>query len=186
MTAWGYSELMLGLVVVAALIASWHDFRRHRVPNALNAVVLLLAFAAQWICFGAAGLSAAFLGMIVAGGPLLVLWRLRMMGAGDVKYMAALGAWLGPTLALHALVLGALVGGLMAVAMILVRGSWRQSVNHVGLLALRLGDCRSLAETPRVGGFADTAGGVLPYAIPLSVGALGVVFGDYFGWWKVL
>ena len=45
------------------------------------------------------------------------------MGAGDVKLMAGVGAWLGPVLTFWAFVSTALVGELLGVAMILASGN---------------------------------------------------------------
>src|SRR5208337_2518793 len=53
---------------------------------------------------------------------LLPLYAIGGMGAGDVKLMAGVGAWLGPGLTFWAFVSSALVGGLLGVAIILASG----------------------------------------------------------------
>jgi len=182
----GYSEWMAAILVCAALVASWNDYRRHRVPNWLNAAVLGTGLATQALFGGWSGVQAALAGIFVGFAPLLLLWLMKAMGAGDVKFMAAVGAWLGPQMTLWALVVGGLAGGVMALAMIAVQRNWRQATANMGALA---------AKASYFGmAFGGTGGvpalsasrAVLPYAIPLSIGTLVVVLSEYFGWWRVL
>lgn len=163
---------MVATLVCATLIASWNDYRRHRVPNWLNASLLAAGLAVQGLFAGWPGIRAAMGGMFVGMAPLLVLWLMKGMGAGDVKFMAAIGAWLGPRMTLEALLVGGLAGGVMALAMIAARRNWRQTVTNVGLVL------------SRAGGTSSTV--FLPYAIPLSIGTLVVAVSNYLGYWRVL
>ncbi len=58
------------------------------------------------------------------------------MGAGDVKLFAAIGAWIGPTQLLIALVLTALVGGAMALGAVAWGGYLGKIVRRTGGLVL--------------------------------------------------
>ena len=53
---------------------------------------------------------------------LLPLYAIGGMGAGDVKLLAGVGAWIGPVLIWGAFVCSALVGGVMALAMVVWSG----------------------------------------------------------------
>lgn len=186
MTPVGYSETMLAVVVPAALYASWNDLRRHRVPNALNASLAASGIAAQVFWFGGAGLSQAGLGMLVGFGMLFGLWLIQGMGAGDVKFMAALGAWLGPQMTLYAVLAGGILGGVLALGLIAAQRNWREAAANLGVLTIKLSSWRTALGSF---GSAQSLGrttGVMPYAIPLSLGTLGVVLGHYSGWWEVL
>ncbi|MCC5986835.1 MAG: prepilin peptidase [Pararhodobacter sp.] len=98
------------------------DLRRYRLPDALNAALLLLGLALALAGSGAGAaaaspggrLAASLVGALVGGG---VFWALRAgysamtgregMGAGDVKLMAGIGAGLGaPALPMVALLAG--------------------------------------------------------------------------------
>jgi prepilin peptidase CpaA len=177
---------MAAIVVCAALIASWNDYRRHRVPNWLNGALLLTGLVAQAFFAGLPGLQRALCGVFIGTAPLFVLWMMKGMGAGDVKFMAALGAWLGPQMTLHALVVGGLVGGAMAMVMLVVQRNWRQTSVNMGVLVTKMSSLRTAFGEFGSAGSMGSNGGVLPYAIPLSIGALVVVFSNYFGWWEVL
>jgi prepilin peptidase CpaA len=182
----GYTEWMMAMLVCAALLASWNDYRRHRVPNWLNAGLLASGLAAQTLFGGLAGLQTALAGAALGLAPLFVLWSMRAMGAGDVKYMAGLGAWLGPRLTGEALIVGGLLGGIMALAMMALQRNWRQATANMGLLAAKVSSVRTaFGETGSVSSLAASSA-VLPYAIPLSIGTLWVVLSDYLGWWRVL
>src|SRR5690606_36624922 len=113
----GFGELVLAMVIPAAFVASWSDVRYHKVPNRLNVAVAVSVIGAQASYMGWTGLGNSVLGLLV-GMPILgLLWAMRGMGAGDVKLMAAFGAWLGPAAAFYAVIAGCLLGGLLAAAM---------------------------------------------------------------------
>ena len=95
--------VLICLVVAFTAIAAVSDFRTRRLPNALTVTGFVLAIlyhsVVGWLDGGFGGLAWR-LGFSAAGfatgfGILLVLWLIRGGGAGDVKLMGALGAWLG-------------------------------------------------------------------------------------------
>ncbi|WP_179284124.1 A24 family peptidase [Bordetella genomosp. 10] len=103
-----------------------YDLRWRRVPNKLLLAAMalqLLALAAMRTGLVAGPLPGArgwgqALGGFCLGLLFVVPWRLRLMGAGDVKYMAALGLFTGPwTLALAVLWAG-VAGGLHALCQV--------------------------------------------------------------------
>jgi prepilin peptidase CpaA len=103
-------------------VATFTDLRSRRIPNWLVLPFLLAGFAVSvghdgW--HGAAQSAAGFgLGVLTFG----VLFFMGGMGAGDVKLWAAIGAWVGPSQLMVALVVTGLAGGLMAVAWAAYRG----------------------------------------------------------------
>jgi prepilin peptidase CpaA len=186
MLRFGYQELMLSAIVPAMVMACWSDCRRHRVPNWLNLGLAVTGVAAQVAFAGWPGLRTAALGMALALAVLLVPWLMHVMGAGDVKFMAALGAWLGPQMTVYALVAGGLAGGVVALALIVYRRVWWQATANVGVLLTKMG---SLQTAFSEFGSAESLGrstGLLPYAVPLSVGTAIVLWSHYLGWWEGL
>jgi prepilin peptidase CpaA len=169
---WG----IFAVLVVAAALA---DVRWRRIPNLLNgallAVGLLIAAVAP---VRASGLLAAALG----AGAGLIIWlpfyATGFLGAGDVKFFAALGSWLGPSLAWRASLATAVVGGGLAVVF-LVRDGRLGRVAHRLLLSPFV---RS-TELPRVEELSpEEAKRQLPYGVPMAIGAtLALVYPELVG-----
>jgi prepilin peptidase CpaA len=109
----GHGTLWLALAILAA--ATVCDLRTRQVPNALPLLLLILAVIATGLGWHAAGWMSLMIGF--AGGLLagLVGFALGMMGGGDVKLLAGLGAVLGMERVLPVLFWVAVVGGLMGV-----------------------------------------------------------------------
>jgi prepilin peptidase CpaA len=101
-------------------------------------------------------------------------YALGGMGAGDVKLLGAIGAWLGPMGALWTGLYGAIAGGILALIVALGRGYARTALKNVGTM-LRVW---TVAGVKPVDGLtlADSGSIRLPYAVPLAVGALATLW----------
>ena len=75
------------------------------------------------------GLGSAALGLLVGFGPLFVVYLAGGLGGGDVKLMAAVGAFLGPFWTAHALLYACQVGAVLSVATIL----WKEGIGGMFL-----------------------------------------------------
>src|SRR5262245_23535685 len=119
------TRALLPIVLLAGLLA-WavaSDVRSRRIPNKLVVAGLLAGLALQATVtpgaglfsepFGALGLLKASAGMALGLVLLLPMYALGAMGAGDVKLMAMLGAFLGPLDILGAGLSSVLAGGLL-------------------------------------------------------------------------
>ncbi len=182
----GYWEMILLVMVPAAVLASWHDFRFRRIPNWLNAAIAVFGLGVQGIWNGWSGVQSGLLGMLVGFGILVVLWMMHVMGAGDVKFMAALGAWLGPELAFHSLLAGGIAGGVLALGMIAYKRSWQVSAANLGVMMSKAGSARAAFSDFGSARKLAQAGVALPYAIPLTIGTVIVAAYNYSGGWGVL
>jgi prepilin peptidase CpaA len=115
------SSVAFGALSSGALIATVIDIRVRRIPNALTATMagIGIGLAAS----GASGISlgASFAGMLIGLALMLPGHVLGATGAGDVKFMAAVGAIVGPALVVSAFLFTALAGGVLAVAVALRR-----------------------------------------------------------------
>ena len=181
-----FRHLMLAVIVPAMAFACWSDCRRHRVPNWLNLTLAATGLAAQAAYAGWTGLQTGLLGLLTGFGLLIILWAMHGMGAGDVKFMAALGAWMGPALTFYAVLAGGLAGGVVALGLIVYRRAWFAASANLGVLFAKVGTVKTaFSEFGSAESLSRTTG-VLPYAIPLSIGTLLVVVSNFFGWWEVL
>jgi len=100
----------------------------------------------------------------------LPLYALKGMGAGDVKLLAAIGAWLGPLGAIWTALYAAIAGGVLAVVIVLARGTLAKTADN---LRVMFSTWRGAGLKPVEGvTLESSAGPRLPYALPLAVGTL--------------
>lgn len=145
----------------AALIAAGSDLRYLQIPNRLILVVCLL----YPIHVLSADAPVDVLGAVSMSGGILmigfILFGLRLVGGGDVKFLAAAGLWAGTDLGFELVVLMALFGGVLALILLIPRGK------------------RLLARI-RAPSLAAVPAQAMPYGVAIA-GALLVVIGQRIG-----
>jgi prepilin peptidase CpaA len=149
----------IALVVVAAAA----DLRSRRIPNMLVVPFLFLGLGSSAIAHGWSGIGLSLLGMCLAAAALGVFCFLGGMGMGDLKLCAAVGAWIGPSQLLVALVMTSLIGGVMAMGWALTGG----------FVAEALRGTASLVFGKRIGlTLASPGAHKLPYAPAIALGTI--------------
>jgi len=181
----GYWHITCAVLVPGVLLASWIDYSQRRVPNRLNLTLVIAGFVTQGYYFGWSGLGTACAGLLVGFGLLIVPWLMHGMGAGDVKLLAAIGVWLGPVLTLYSFGLGAVIGGLVAIVMIVSTGRLNMACSNLGLILAKCSNRRTIfSEFGSARSFGETSQ-LLPYGVPLTAGTLIVLAAKIFGWWGI-
>ncbi len=104
--------------LVIALIAAVWDLRWRRIPNWLTMAGLASGIAWQ-VTQGSP--REAGLGCLLAIVVYLPLWLVGGRGGGDLKLMAALGTWLGPSAWIQVFVLTAIIGALWALILVVAK-----------------------------------------------------------------
>lgn len=108
-------EYFVTLVLATALVvSSVTDLRDQRIPNLVTYPLMLAGLIVHGIESGPDGLLFAAKGFGLGFGLMVVPFLFGMMGAGDVKLMAGVGAWLGPDALFTAFLFTCLVGGVYA------------------------------------------------------------------------
>jgi prepilin peptidase CpaA len=125
-------EGALVLPALRALVAGWTDWRSRRIPNWLTVPSLLLGIAVNSWLRGWPGAKDSLLGAGLGLALLLPFVLINSLGAGDWKFVSALGAFLGPQSLLTVLLLGILVNGLMAVIMVIRKKRVRETARNLG------------------------------------------------------
>ena len=155
---------VLGILL---LVAVYTDFRWGKIRNwtTLPAVVLGLGLNAAF--HGWPGLTLAGEGLGLAIGIALVFSVFgKVVGAGDMKLLMAVGAIVGPKILIWALVYGVLTGGVAALGVALVQGRLGRELR---MLYSSLAS-RAAAVSPL--DYTTSQSARLPYAIPLAAGVV--------------
>lgn len=114
--------IVKGGVVLLVGIGAVSDLRTRRIPNVLTFGGAAAGLLVNVAFYRLAGISASLGGWALATALLLIPFFLRGMGGGDVKLLAAVGAWGGPSFVLAALFYAAVAGGIMALVVVIVQG----------------------------------------------------------------
>jgi len=155
--------------VVVTLAAAIDIFTR-RIPNWLSLPYLAVGIAVSGFSGGPAGLARSLEGIGIAVGVTGILCYLRALGMGDLKLLAAVGAWIGPGQLVMALVVTGMAGGFLAVGYALWRGSLKKALG---------GTLRLIVEMPRrpfrphpTLALGHAAAASIPYAPAIALGTM--------------
>lgn len=166
--------LLWGALFTALLLTGCvTDIRSRRIPNAL--VLLIVAAGLVYSVATrplAAAVGSSLAGLVLGFAVWIVFYFVGVLGAGDVKFFAAAGTWLGPSATLRAALVTALVGGVLAVVFLLRERRLTSTVQRMALAA----SSRSTSLLVESSG-SDVPRARLPYGVAMAVGALTVA------WW---
>ena len=160
--------LLIALLVTAAVI----DWRTYRIPNWLTfggmAAGLMLSLLGSSAPLS--GLLWAFAGLCVGLLVLLPLYMFRVMGAGDVKLMAMVGAFLGMPDIFSALVFTLVTGGIAALVFALHHRAMRRMAGNVAdvVQSLAFAAIAGIRPSPDLGQRGSI--GRLPYGVSIAIG----------------
>jgi prepilin peptidase CpaA len=137
-----FTTLSLGL-----LTAVITDVRTRRIPNWLTGAIAGAGFG---VAFGGGGVTPwqATLGLLLGLALMLPGHMIGATGAGDVKLMAAVGAFLGPGLVFRAFLYSALAGGVLALVIATRRGLLTDTVLGTSRLVTAPSATRDVLVTP--------------------------------------
>ena len=126
------------------IIAGVYDILYRRIPNWLVLPGFLLGLALNAVLGStySPGLAESGLGVGLAFLIYFPLYLLRGMGAGDVKLMAAVAALVGWKNWLIIFIFSGILGGVLAVIIILTKGRFRKTIYNVGYILWELGHMR--------------------------------------------
>ena len=136
--------LILSLIMLIAVLI---DLRQRRIPNSLVLVTLTAGilfnvlgpqgpvnggglFTARP---GALGFTGALFGALTGLAVFMPFYVLRIMGAGDVKLMAAIGSWVGAAGVLNLALFVLAMGGLLAIVTMVWTRRTQQVIFNVSM-----------------------------------------------------
>ena len=98
------------------------DLRTGRIPNLLTGPAAGLAILLSLMHGVEQSVTSALLGLVLGGALMLPGYIWGGTGGGDVKLLAAVGAFLGPGLVARTFLYSAVAGGVLAIGVALSRG----------------------------------------------------------------
>jgi prepilin peptidase CpaA len=169
--------LVSALLVTGAVIDGW----KLKVPNWLTFPMVIGGWIYSTAAFGWVGLWWSFLGTAVGLGLLLPAYAIGGMGAGDVKLLAGVGAWVYGTVTFYAFCVSAVIGGAIAIAMVLYRRKWGQHQAQFMAIVTEIMTIRDPNQLAALAAQRKRSMMLLPYGIPIALGSIA-----YFVWTGML
>lgn len=168
------------VVTITLVVAAVIDGLQLKVPNWITYPMVL----SGWVYSvtlspypGWEGLLYSLLGTIVGLALLLPAYAVGGMGAGDVKLLAGVGAWMWGTTTLYAFAATALVGGAIAVVMVVWAGSWQKHKNQFWSILNEIATIKDPEKLAEIAAERKPRMFLLPYGIPIAIGSIA-----YFAW----
>ena len=181
-----FVAIVPGLLSVLLLGAVWIDIKSRRIPNELVFIGAGLGLLLNSALPGALGFWQAVSGFGLGLAIMLPLYVLRAMGAGDVKLMAMVGAFLGPYMTVGAILFTFIAGGLLGLTVALRNGTMRRLAENLHAMLLNSFVKMQLKQTPVLDAMSVCAG-KMPYAVAIAVGTftcIAIVHGGHSSFFK--
>jgi prepilin peptidase CpaA len=165
--------LLSVVLVVAATIDGW----KLKVPNWITYPLIVSGWVYSVAYFGWEGLLWSLLGTAVGLLLLLPAYAIGGMGAGDVKLLAGVGAWVWATTTLYAFCVSAIIGGAIAVVMVISRRTWYHHIDQFWAIVNEILVIRNPEKLAVIAAERKSRMLLLPYGIPIAIGTI-----VYFVW----
>jgi len=160
-------------LIVAAVIDGW----MLKVPNWLTFPMIVLgwmysATLSPYVDTWWEGLLFSLMGTAIGLALLLPAYAIGGMGAGDVKLLAGVGAWVWGTDTLYAFAASALIGGVIAIGMILYRRAWHKHKSQFWMIANEILTVKDPEKLAAIAAERKSRMMLLPYGIPIAIGTI--------------
>jgi prepilin peptidase CpaA len=167
------------LVTVVLIVAAVIDGIQLKVPNWLTfpfvisgwiySVVHYVVMGEPWY----EGFGYSLLGTAIGLGLLLIPYAIGGMGAGDVKLLAGVGAWLGWKVTFYGFAISTVVGAVMAVVMVLYRRDAKKHCANFLMIFTEWMEIRNPKKLSEIAAERKSRMLLLPYGIPICIGCIG-------------
>ena len=162
---------VLASAAVFLFFAVASDVRSHRLPNLLTLPALLGALLLSPWLGATSGPLEAGVGAALGFALLVAPYAIGGIGAGDVKAVMALGAWIGPEAILGAVAWALIAAGTFGLALLTLRGELGDFARRWGRTLAVMLTLRRLAYEPPAPGSGAASG--MPFAVALTLGLAG-------------
>lgn len=187
-------DIFAYIAIATAASAATVDLKEHRIPNKLVFPVMLVGLLGHSLFNGVGGLGFSALGWAVGLLVFLVPFAIRMMGAGDVKLMAAIGSLMGWRFILITALYASIAGFFVALVIMakkkgwMVRGLRCLPPNISTWLMPKVTDRPNILneETVEVDDSDKKERTMVPYGLCIAMGVFLVLVGQKIGGWPLI
>ena len=169
--------LVSAVLVAAAIIDGW----KLKVPNWITFPFVVSGWIYSIAFFGWEGFGWSLVGTCVGLALLLPAYAIGGMGAGDVKLLAGVGAWIWGTATFYAFCLSAIIGGAIALVMVFWRRDWQHHSHQFWTILNEIWIIREPNQLSTIAAGRKSSMMLLPYGIPIAIGTI-----TYFIWTGML
>ena len=163
------------LVTVTLIVAAVIDGLQLKVPNWITFPMIISGWVYSATLSGYPwweGLLYSLLGTAIGLALLLPAYAIGGMGAGDVKLMAGIGAWVWCTVTLYAFAFSAIIGGVIAVGMVLYGKAWDKHKDQFWLIFNEIIAVKDPEKLAVIAAERKPSMMLLPYGIPIAIGTI--------------
>lgn len=166
----------VAVVLLAALAAAVTDLLRFKVHNILTVPLLVAGLVYHATVNGSAGFTNSLLGALLGFSVLIGFYLMGGMGGGDVKLLAAIGAWLGLEYTFYVFIASSLAAGIYALALVIKNHKAAETWLNLRIIWHRLAAIgRHLGAEDRVEAEVnreDRRGRIIPFAAMVALGVI--------------
>ncbi len=174
-------------VTLFVIVAAYIDGKELRVPNMLTIPMIIAGWIYSMIAYQLTGdgwyvgLGWSLAGTAVGLATLLPAYSIGGMGAGDVKMMGAIGAWIYCANTFYAFCVSAIVGAVLSVAMVLWARQGQKHWNQFLFIINEIVTVKNPETLATIAAQRKSSMRLLPYGIPIAIGTV-----LYFAWMGML
>ncbi|HZL57926.1 MAG TPA: A24 family peptidase [Bryobacteraceae bacterium] len=171
-------EILLGILVSVAAV---YDIRYRRIPNWLVLAAIVAGFTWNALSSGGPGLGRAAAGLGLGFVLYFPLYLIRGRRAGDVKLLAAVGAITGPGNCFWVFLLTAILGGLIALVVVMIHKRASHTFFNVGWIVRDLLRFKAPYKSSEELDVTSDKGLRVPHAAMMAVGACAFILIAQYG-----
>jgi prepilin peptidase CpaA len=118
----------LSILLILALIS---DIKLYKIKNKIILPFIIIGIMTNLLNSGINGFRESLIGIAVPVVVLIILYAVRMLGAGDIKLFGAIGSIMGYEFCLFTIVFSFIAGGVIASILIILRKNGRRRFSHL-------------------------------------------------------
>jgi prepilin peptidase CpaA len=175
------------IVSMTLIVAAVIDGIKLKVPNWITFPMIASGWAVSALSYAVAGegwylgLAWSIAGTALGLALLMPAYAVGGMGAGDVKLLAGVGAWVHCENTLLAFCVSVIVGGLIAVGQIAWSRNFAKHFKQLAFITNEIVTVRNPETLSQIAAQRKSSMCLLPYGIPICIGTIG-----YFAWMGLL